>query len=64
MTSETLERYETLSECLTMVEAMQRRFSRNAAIAAPLPGYELAWEQERHKAEIIRTMMRELRAGA
>lgn len=64
MTEKEQERFEVLGECLTLVEAQVRLFSNNQAMLSAKKGYEKAWEQERHKAEIIRTMMRELRAGA
>lgn len=54
-------RYRVLSECLTMVEASQRRFSRNHALASPREGYEQAWAEEKAKADELRKMMQEVR---
>ena len=55
------ERYRVLSKCLVMVEAMQRRFSRNCAMVEPMPGYEKAWEEEKEDAAVLREMLREAR---
>ena len=63
MSRENMERYQVLSECLVMVEADIRRFSRNQAVINPLPGYEKAWEEARRKAAVLREMLRELRYG-
>lgn len=54
-------RYAVLSECLTMVEANLRRFSRNHALVSPREGYERAYEEEKAKADELRQMMREVR---
>lgn len=54
-------RYMVLSECLTMVEANQRRFSKNHAKVEPQEGYEKAWEEEKAKADELRRMMQEVR---
>lgn len=55
------ERYRTLSKCLTIVEALQRSFSTNEAMEMPKPGYELAWEEQRNDAAVIREMLIEAR---
>lgn len=55
------ERYRVLSKCLVMVEAMQRRFSRNGAMVEPMPGYEKPWEEEKEDAAVLREMLREAR---
>lgn len=55
-------RYGVLAEMLTIVEATQRRFSRNQTSIEAAEGYETAYEAEREKAEIIREMMREERS--
>lgn len=55
-------RYGVLAELLTVVEAQQRRFSRNQANVEAAEGYEKAYDAEHQKADIIREMMREERA--
>lgn len=55
------ERYEVLSECLVMVEAQARRFSKNEAMASPKLGYEKAWDEEQRKARVLREMILEER---
>ena len=55
------EKYWTLSECLNIVEATTRNFSRSENGLTPKDGYEKAWEREKRKAEVIRGMMREVR---
>ena len=60
---EAIEKYEVLSECLTQVEAMVRRFSRNQAMISPRPGYEAAWAEEKKKQQVLQNMMREIREG-
>lgn len=55
------ERYEVLGECLTMVEAIQRTFSRNQAMDEARAGYEAAWDEQRKKAQVLREMMIEER---
>ena len=52
-----------LVEALMAVEAMQRRFSKGKSLLEAEPGYELAWEQERKKAEILRRMIYETEHG-
>ncbi len=54
-------RYEILGECLSMVEAHVRYFSRNQAMIAAKPGYEQAWEKENEKRQTLQKMMQELR---
>lgn len=54
-------RYRVLSECLTMVEASLRRFSKNHALVSARPGYEQAWAEEKAKADELRKMMQEVR---
>lgn len=58
---EAIEQYEVLSECLTQVEAMVRRFSRNQAMISPRPGYEAAWTEEKKKQQVLQSMMRKIR---
>lgn len=58
-----IEKYEVLSECLTQVEAMVRRFSRNQTMISPRPGYEAAWAEEKKKQQVLQEMMREIRRG-
>lgn len=55
--------YTVLGTCLTMVEAMQRRFSHQQGMVQAAPGYEGLWEKERKYAEVIREMMVEARYG-
>lgn len=55
--------YKTLSECLTMCEATQRRFSHNQNMVEAEPGYEKAWEQERKNCEVLRQLMQRARYG-
>ena len=64
MNKEAMERYQVLSECLVMVEADVRRFSRNQAAVSPMPEYEAAWKASRRKAAVLREMLLELRYEA
>lgn len=58
---EAIRRYETLMECLTMIEAQVRRFSKNQTMMTPKPGYERAWNEENEKRAVIQQMIREIR---
>ncbi len=53
-------RREILEEMLILCEARQREFSEGFRMIIPARGYEVAYERERKKAEIIREMLREL----
>jgi hypothetical protein len=55
-------RYFALSECLNIVNATVRNFSKNENGLEPKPGYEEAYRAEHDKADTIRGMMREIRA--
>jgi hypothetical protein len=56
------ERHMVLSECLLMVEAVRRRFSRNEAAMVPKEGYELAFDGEQRRLEVLQELLREERA--
>lgn len=56
-------RYRVLRECLDMVEARLRVFGHNGSTVRAAAGYEVAFETEQKKAEILRQMMREARYG-
>lgn len=55
------ERHKVLGECLTMTEAMKRRFSRNEAAQTAKDGYELAFAEENFRLGVLREMMLEQR---
>lgn len=59
--AEVRRRYTVLSECLTLMLALQRRMSRNENNLEPKPGYEKAFEEDGKRANVIRSMMQELR---
>ena len=52
-----------LEEALEIFSSRQRCFSKNLNKLEPKEGYEIAWEAEREKCDIVREMMRELMAG-
>lgn len=54
-------RYTVLSECLTIIMALQRRVSKNEANMEPKEGYERVFDEDRKRADVLRSMMRELR---
>lgn len=55
------QRYTVLSECLTIILALQRRMSRNEANQEAKPGYEKPFEEEQKRAGVIREIMQEYR---
>lgn len=63
MIGDQLMRYNTLSACLTLIEANIRAFSRNQAAQEALDWYEAAFRSEKNKAACIREMMQEARYG-
>lgn len=55
------DRYMVLGECLTMVEATRRRFSRNEAAQVAKEGYEKAFDEEQHRLEVLQDLLKETR---
>ncbi len=56
----TVTRREVLEEMLILCEARRRQFSEGFRMNVAARGYELPFERERQKAEVIREMLREL----
>ena len=54
--------YVALGECLVLVEAQRRRFSKNECDREPKPGYEKAYDGETVRLQAIREVMEEIRA--
>lgn len=59
--AEVRKRYTVMSECLTIMLALQRRMSRNGNNIEPKPGYEKPFEEDRKRADVIRSIMQDYR---
>ena len=55
---------QVLSECLVIFEARARSVSRNLANREPQQGYELQFELEQARCNVIRKLMRAVERGA
>lgn len=58
------ERYNVLQECLILMEARLRSFSRNGANLEAKPGYERPFEETQQRICVLRAMLREARYSA
>lgn len=57
------ERYTVLSECLVLMEAQKRAFSRNEAAQEAKTGYERPYAEADKRCRVVREMLREIRYG-
>lgn len=57
------EKYRVLRECLVLMEAQKRMFSRNEACQIAKEGYEKAFEEIEQNICVLRGMLREIRYG-
>jgi hypothetical protein len=55
---------QVLSECLVIFEARSRSVSKNLANLEPQRGYELQFDLEQARCQIIRKLMRAVERGA
>lgn len=57
------ERYGVLQECLILMEAQQRMFSKNGSNLEAKPGFEKPFEEVQQRLDVLRAMLREVRYG-
>lgn len=57
------ERYNVLQECLILMEAQLRSFSKNGANLEAKQGYERPFEETQQRICVLRAMLREVRYG-
>ena len=57
------ERYSVLQECLILMEAQQRMYSRNGSNLEAKPGFERPFEELQQRIYVLREMLREVRYG-